>query len=212
MKSIYSDEQSLIRLAQRGDLEAFNQLVMQYQSFLFRTAVNILCDEDAAEDATQEALISAYRNLGSFRGNVLRSWLTRVLVNACYDQLRRWRRHPVLPLEPMDGLEHELDHASWLADGARLPQEQVEDRELAGLIQRGLKDLGEHYRTSLVLVDVQGLSYEEAAQILRVPVGTVKSRVARARLALRSFLSQHESLLPREFAPYHASVHVDEYA
>ena len=198
MQPIPFDEQACVRSAQRGDLEAFNQLVLFHQSFLFRTAVNILGDEDAAEDATQEALISAFRNLRTFRGKVLRSWLARVLVNACYDQLRRQRRHPVFPLEQTDDYDNEMDPAPWLADGARLPQEQVEDRELQRLLQSGLQSLSPHYRAAEVLVDVESLSYEEAAEILRVPVGTVKSRVARARLALRNTLLQNSSLLPWE--------------
>ena len=86
------DEQTLIHSAQRGDLEAFNQLVLLYQDFLFRVAMNILRDEDAAADATQQAFISAFRNLQTFRGDSLRSWLSRIVVNACYDELRRVSR------------------------------------------------------------------------------------------------------------------------
>jgi RNA polymerase sigma-70 factor, ECF subfamily len=198
MTSIPFDEPALVLSAQRGDLEAFNQLVLAYQSFLFRTAVNILGDEDAAEDATQEALISAFRNMRTFRGRVLRSWLTRVLVNACYDQLRRQRRHPAIPLEHTDDYDNEMDPAPWLADGARLPQQQVEDRELGRLLQSGLQSLPPKYRAAVVLVDVECLSYEEAAEILHVPVGTVKSRVARARLALRTALLQEPDLFPWE--------------
>jgi RNA polymerase sigma-70 factor (ECF subfamily) len=212
MPSILVDEQSLIRKAQRGDLESFNQLVLAYQSFLFRTAVNILGDEDSAEDATQEALISAFRNLRSFRGQILRSWLTRVLVNACYDQLRHQRRHPTLPLEITDDFDNEMDPAPWLADGARLPQDQVEDRELQRVLQRGLQSLSPHYRAAAVLVDVESLSYEEASQILKVPVGTVKSRVARARLALRTALSRDPGLLAWEVHTPQSRLRADKYA
>jgi len=184
------DETALVRSARNGDLEAFNQLALRHQSYLFRTAVNILGDEDAAEDATQETLISAFRNLHTFRGKVLRSWLTRVLVNACYDHFRRLNRHPSIALEITDDYDNEMDPAPWMADDTPLPQEQVESRELQRLLQKGLQSLSPNYRAAVVLVDVESLSYEEASQALRVPVGTVKSRVARARLALRGILLQ----------------------
>lgn len=198
MQTIPFDEESLIRSAQTGDLEAFNRLAQAYQDFLFRTAVNILGDADTAEDAVQEALISAFRSLRSFRGRALRSWLTRVLVNACYDQLRRQRRRPVIPLEQSDDYDNEMDPGPWLADGARLPAEQAEDHELQRLLMDGLQGLSPNYRAAEVLVDVESLSYEEAAEILHVPVGTVKSRVARARMALRAVLLQNPGLLPWE--------------
>jgi RNA polymerase sigma-70 factor (ECF subfamily) len=185
MKTTLTDESTLITAARGGDLEAFNQIVLAQQDFLFRLAVNILGDEDGAEDATQDAFISAFRGLGSFRGGSLRAWLTRVVINICYDQLRRAKRHPAMPLEQHDDYGEEMDNLPWLVDASSLPEEQVEARELERAIQQALSGLPDQYRLAAVLVDVQGLSYEEAAEVLRVPVGTVKSRLARARLALR---------------------------
>jgi len=196
MQNTLIGEPSLLLSAQRGDLEAFNELVLMYQDTLFRTALSILGDEDAAADATQDAFISAFRNLRSFRGGSFRSWLTRVTVNACYDQLRRLRRHPTLALEPAGTSERELDSASWLADPNELPHDQAEAHELEKAIQRGLQNLDPKYRSVAVLVDVQEFSYEEAAEILNIPVGTVKSRLARARLALRTYLGKFPDLLP----------------
>ncbi|HEY5903297.1 MAG TPA: sigma-70 family RNA polymerase sigma factor [Anaerolineales bacterium] len=200
MKSTLYDERSMLRAARDGDLEAFNQIVLAYQSFLFRTALNILGDEDAAEDATQEALISAFRGLGGFRGESLRSWLARVVINACYDQLRHQRRRPAVPLEQYDEFDQEMDAAPWLLDPAATPDEQVEERELQRAVQRGLQAMPPKYRLAAILVDLQGLAYEEAAEILRVPVGTVKSRLARARLALRGSLASQPDLLPTHLA------------
>ncbi|MGE5249656.1 MAG: RNA polymerase sigma factor [Bacteroidota bacterium] len=211
MKPTLVDENSLIHAARGGDLEAFNQIVLAHQNFLYRTALNILGDEDAADDATQEALISAFRNFRSFRGASLRAWLTRVVINSCYDELRRRRRHPTLPIEQHDELDQEMDAAPWLADPSRLPQEQVEARELERAIRRGLDSLPPQYRFAAVLVDVQGLSYDEAAEALGIPVGTVKSRVARARLGLRTALARHAGLLPHDLASSGSRVRMHEY-
>jgi RNA polymerase sigma-70 factor (ECF subfamily) len=158
--------------------------------------VNILRDEDAAEDAVQEAFISAFRNIRSFRGSSLKAWLMRVVVNSCYDQLRRLRRHPSMPLDGLDEYDQEIESPSWLADPSSLPEEQVEARERVQAIQEGLNGLPLPYRLVIVLVDIQGMAYEDAADALRVPLGTVKSRLARARLALRASLTARPDLQP----------------
>jgi RNA polymerase sigma factor (sigma-70 family) len=193
------NEQTLIRAAQSGDLEAFNQLVLLYQDFLYRIAVNILRDEDAAGDAVQQALISAFRNLHTFRGGSLRSWLSRILVNASYDGLRRDARNRTIPLDITDTDGEEMEPAAWLADASPLPEAQAETSELRGAIQTSLEKLPEPYRLALLLVDVEGLSYEEAAATLAIPKGTVKSRLARAREALRQSLQRYPDLLPAAF-------------
>lgn len=190
------EEQTLIRAAQRGDLEAFNQLVLQYQDFLFRIALNILHDEDAAADAAQQAFISAFQNLKAFRGGSFRSWLSRIVVNASYDGLRRDARARSLPLEVFNQDDEEMEPAAWLADPGPNPEAQAETGELLEAIQTSLQDLPEPYRLALVLVDVEGLSYEEAAATLDVPKGTIKSRLARARNALRTALQRYPDLIP----------------
>ncbi len=190
------NEQTLIRAAQSGDLEAFNGLVLLYQDFLFRVAMNILRDEDAAADATQQALISAFQNLQSFRGGSLRSWLSRIVINASYDGLRRKARSHTLPLEVYDQDGEEMETPAWLADTSPSPEDQAETAELLQAIQTSLEKLPEPYRLALTLVDVEGLSYEEAAAALDVPKGTVKSRLARARNALRTALQRYPELLP----------------
>lgn len=193
------NEQTLIRAAQRGDLEAFNQLVLLYQDFLFRIAMNILRDEDTAADAVQQALISAFRNLRSFRGGSLKSWLSRITVNACYDELRRSKRNKNVSLQVFDQDGEEMEPASWLADPGPSPEEQAERSDMADAIQTSLEALPEHYRLVAQLVDVEGLSYEEAADVLEVPTGTIKSRLARARDALRNSLQGYPELLPSAY-------------
>ena len=190
------NEQTLICAAQRGDLEAFNELVLLYQDFLFRVAMNILGDEDTTADATQQAFLSAFRSLQSFRGGSLRSWLSRITVNACYDDLRRLARNKDIPLQVYDQDGEEMESASWMIDPDLSPEEQVENSDLANAIQNSLGALPEHYRLVVQFVDIEGLSYEETAAALDLPVGTVKSRLARAREALRTSLQRYPDTLP----------------
>ena len=193
------DEQTLIHSAQCGDLEAFNDLVLLYQDFLFRVAMNILDDECAAADATQQAFLSAFRHLRTFRGGSLRSWLSRITVNACYDELRRISRTKDVPLQIYNEDDEELGPAIWLADPKPSPEACVETNELLAAIQNCLQALPEHYRLVAQLVDVEGLSYEEAAIILDVPTGTIKSRLARARDSLRKSLQRYPELIPATY-------------
>jgi RNA polymerase sigma-70 factor (ECF subfamily) len=192
-------ETALIRAAQRGDLEAFNQLVLRYQNLLFGIALRLLNDEDVASDAVQEALISAFRRFHTFRGDSLRSWLARVVVNACYDQMRRKRRQHSVPLEQYNTDGDEIETSYWLVDAQADPEVQFETSELEGAIQRSLNRLPDIYRIVLVLVDIEGLSYEEAALAAHIPVGTVKSRLARARLQMQKSLQVAGELLPASY-------------
>jgi RNA polymerase sigma-70 factor (ECF subfamily) len=192
-------EKTLIRAAQRGDLEAFNQLVLRYQNLLFGIALRLLNDEDMASDAVQEALISAFRRFHTFRGDSLRSWLARVVVNACYDELRKKRRQHSVPLEQYNAEGDEIETSFWLVDAQADPEVQYEASELEGAIQKSLNKLPSIYRLMLVLVDIEGLSYEEAAMAARVPVGTVKSRLARARLQMQKSLQSAGELLPASY-------------
>ncbi|HLO32863.1 MAG TPA: sigma-70 family RNA polymerase sigma factor [Anaerolineales bacterium] len=192
-------EKTLIKAAQRGDLEAFNLLILRYQNLLFAIALRLLNDEDAAADAVQEALISAFRRFHTFRGDSLRSWLARVVVNACYDELRRKRRQHSVPLEQFNAEGDEIETSYWLVDAQADPELQFEASELGTAIQDGLDKLPVVYRLMLVLVDMQGLSYEEAASAAGVPVGTVKSRLARARLQMQKSLQDSQELLPASY-------------
>lgn len=186
----------LIRKAQRGNVDAFNMLVLTYQDMLYRIAWRILHDEFAADDATQNAMIQAFKNIKSFRGGSFKSWLARVTVNASYDELRRWKRQPSISLEQVNNDGDEIESPLWMRDPSSGPQEATESAEMSDAIQHCLQGLVPDYRTVVVLVDIEGLSYEEAAQAARIPVGTVKSRLARARMQLRKSLRAFEGLLP----------------
>jgi RNA polymerase sigma-70 factor (ECF subfamily) len=196
---IHEDEKDLITAAQRGALDAFNTLIVRYQNLLFGIALRMLNDEDLAADAVQEALISAFSKFRTFRGGSLRSWLARVTVNACYDELRRKRRQREVPLEQFNMEGEEVEDLSWMIDPTARPEERYESFELESAIQDSLQMLTPAYREVVVLVDIEGLSYDEASMVARVPVGTVKSRLARARLQMRSSLKGYKDLLPPQY-------------
>lgn len=193
------DEASLIQEARRGDLDSFNRLVLAYQDMVYYQAYRVIGEQAAAEDATQDAFISAYKNITSYHGGSFKAWLLRIVTNACYDELRRRKRRPTTPLEPLDVDDEEIESPAWLADSSESPEETLERLDLGEAIQDCLKALPDDFRTVTVLVDVQGMDYQEAAQVIGSPVGTVKSRLARARLRLRDCLQGVRELLPVEF-------------
>ena len=193
------DEPALIREAQRGDLEAFNSLVLAYQNIVYNTALRILTDEDLAADAAQEAFLSAFRALNSYRGGSFRAWLLRTVTNACYDELRRKQRRPTTPLEPVTEDGDEVETPRWLADPTASPEEQLDQAELEHAIQHCLENLPTEFRAVVVLADIQGLDYKEVAVAVKKPLGTIKSRLARARLRLRECLQGFRELLPAAF-------------
>jgi len=193
------DEPALIQAAGRGDLDSFNRLVLAYQDLVFAQAYRMMGETEAAEDATQEAFISAFRSIHSYRGGSFRAWLLRIVTNACYDELRRRQRRPTTPLEPTDAEEEEIESPRWLADTGESPEERAERKDLDRAIQNCLEGLPPEFRAVVVLVDVQGFDYYEAADVIRKPVGTVKSRLSRARLRLRDCLQGMWELIPAQF-------------
>lgn len=193
------NEPALIRDAKRGDLDAFNRLVLQYQDMLYNTAYRILGDPALAADATQEAFISAFKKLKTYRGGSFKAWLLRIVTNACYDELRRKKRRPQTPLEPMTDEGEEIESPRWIADPAASPEKQLETAELDRAIQDCIESLPLDFRTVVVLTDIQGLTYKDAAAVLKKPLGTIKSRLARARLRLQDCLQKVQELLPSIF-------------
>jgi RNA polymerase sigma factor (sigma-70 family) len=195
------DEIALIQAAQSGDLDSFNHLVLNYQDLVYSQAYRMIGEDDTAADATQNAFISAFHHLGSYRGGSFRAWLLRIVTNACYDELRRRKRRPTVPLEPLDDAGEEVESPRWMVDPAEQPEDRLERAELQRAIQHCLDNLPADFRTTVVLVDVQGLDYYEAAQAIGTPIGTIKSRLARARLRMRDCLQGFMELLPAVFRP-----------
>ncbi len=195
------DEPGLIEDAQRGDLEAFNSLILTYQDQVYNLAYRILGDPLAADDAAQEAFISAYKGLRRYRGGSFRSWLLRIVTNACYDELRRRKRRPEIGMEDLNPLDdpEEADASGVLMTDVGDPESEAQQAELARALEDCLSGLPDEFRLVAVLVDVQGHDYQEASQVLGKPLGTIKSRLARARLRMRDCLQAHWELLPAAF-------------
>jgi RNA polymerase sigma-70 factor (ECF subfamily) len=193
------DEQSLIQAAKNGDLDAFNRLVLAYQDLVYNQAYRMLGDDAAASDAAQEAFISAFRGIKKFRGGVFKAWLLRIVTNACYDEMRRRQRRPTTPLEPVDDSGEEVESPEWLTDPGEKPEETIERSELEQAIMSCLDGLPPEFRAIVILVDVQGFNYDEASDSIGRPLGTVKSRLARARVRMRECLQSFWELLPAEY-------------
>jgi RNA polymerase sigma-70 factor, ECF subfamily len=193
------NEKPLISAAQRGNLNAFNRLVLHYQDTVYNLTYHIMGDEDMAADATQETFITAFHRLETYKGRNFRAWLLRVATNNCYDAFRTKKRHPLISLEGLVADNSNDDFA--IADLTNTPEQLVEVDELNLAIQSCLKDLSIEQRIVLVLRDIEGYSYQEIATFEAVQIGTIKSRLSRARVSLRRSLQQYRDLLP---VVYHA--------
>jgi RNA polymerase sigma-70 factor (ECF subfamily) len=194
------DETALIFEAKRGDLDAFNRLVLLYQDQAYNLAFRLLGDDPSAQDATQIAFINSYQAIKSFRGGSFRAWILRILTNACYDELRRQKRKPTEDLNPVETESgEELEDPAWLSDDSQSPEEHVTQQELEKAIQKCLGALPEEFRTVIVLVDVQGMDYQEASEVVKSPLGTIRSRLARARQRVQDCLQNAGELLPEKY-------------
>jgi len=191
------EERRLVDSAQRGDVESFNGLVRLYEGRVYNVCYRMLGDADSAADAAQDAFLSAFRNLRSFRGGSFRSWMLRIATNTCYDVLRARKRRPAVSLD-VDGDDEDDSSPLQIADAAESPDDFALRRELAAAIQHGLAALPDEQRIILILSDIQGLAYEEIAQITSTNLGTVKSRLSRGRARLREVLKAGE-LLPTRY-------------
>ena len=190
------DDAELVNRSQKGDLGAFNMIVERYQTQVFNVSVRLLSNAASAEDATQEAFISAYKAIGRFRGGSLRAWLLRIATNTSYDAMPASRRRPAL------SLDQSMQNPGFREPaGGESPEQLALRGELGAEIQRAISSLPNDQKTVMVLIDVQGLSYDEAAESMGASIGTVKSRLSRARARVREHLLQRRELLPDDFRP-----------
>ena len=181
-------DQELVARAQAGDRRAFDLLVLKYQQKVAGLIARYLRDPNEVQDVAQEAFIKAYRALGGFRGeSAFYTWLYRIAINAAKNHLASRGRRP-----PRDDMEMEV--AEQLESGGRLremgtPENHLLSEEIAQTVQQALDDLPEDLRTAIVLRELEGLSYEEIAEAMDCPIGTVRSRIFRARDAIDKRLS-----------------------
>lgn len=196
-------ENGLVARSQKGDTRAFNSLVEMHQAGAYALALRMLGDPEAAADVTQDAFLSAYRAINSFKGTSFRAWLLRIVSNGCYDYWRTQARRPASSLEAALADDHDGETTSQSSD-AHVPKamidpswdpEQVALRaEMIEQIQSALLQLPSEQRLAIILSDIQGMPYEEIARVMNTSLGTVKSRISRARGHLRGLLLRQGEL------------------
>ena len=186
------DDRDLVGRARQGDREAFTQLIVQYQVPLYNMALRMVSSREDAADITQEAFLRAWEKIRSLRDAPFKSWLFQIAVNLCYDHFRRGRRLGVMPDEEQGGKIVGLGIA--MPD----PQERAEANERGRVVRESIEALEHDMRTALILRDINGMTYDEIAGMTGVPLGTVKSRIARARAQVQQQLQNHPSLFPSQ--------------
>ena len=185
-----------------GVTHCYNCVIEEFQTPAYNLALRMLGDWALAEDAVQEAFTSGYRAFHQFRGENLRGWMLRIVANVCRDMLRSIRARPTVALDPLAPDPDDPDHNPSVTDfpsTEESPEAHAERGELNSAIESGLASLSSDQRLAVVLVDVQGLSYEEAAGVMGCSVGTVRSRLSRARGRLRDYLRTVGELLPSRY-------------
>ena len=197
-----SNHATLLVEDRSGKTNCYNCIIETHQARAYNLARRILDDWALAEDAVQESLVSGYRAYGQFRGDSLSAWLMRIVANTCRDMLRSRRARPTVPLDPtpVDAEGHgSTISALDLPSAMESPEEHAERGALNRAIQDCLNSLPQEHRLAELLVDVQGMSYEEASVAMNCNLGTVKSRVSRGRRGLRDCLQKYGELLPSRF-------------
>lgn len=189
-------EELYIQSAQAGDMNAFNELVLFYQDRVYNLTYRIIQDPASADDLTQETFVTAYRKLGQFKGGNFKAWLLRIATNACYDELRRHKRRPT---DSIDDEDYDDESNARLVSLEEGPESQFQRGELQSAIQDCFDHLSGDFRMVVMLSDVEEYSYDEIAEVVNISLGTVKSRISRARAQLRDCLRGKGELLPAQF-------------
>lgn len=179
-------DERLIFSAAKGDLDAFNQLVTRHERSVLNLCWRMLGTLPEAEDASQEAFIKAWTNARSFKGGAVRPWLLRIATNTCYDVLRSKGRRPA---ESLDALEFETE-PDWSTQSNPVdPVQFAETGDLGRMLEAALAQIPDEQRLAVTLCDIQGLQLAEAAEVMAISIGTVKSRLFRGRAKLRDLIT-----------------------
>ena len=186
-------DNELIERCKHGDRDAFTAIMEKYQNLVFGMAYNILSDYQDAEDAAQDTFVKAYKSISSFKGqSAFTTWLYVICKNSCNDILRKRQKHSqVMSIDSDDSDDSPIRE---IKSDKPTPEEQAELNETQKIVREAINSLKNEYKEVLVLSDMQQLSYDEVSAILKIPVGTVKSRLNRARNALRKKLSDKREL------------------
>lgn len=194
-----NNEQLLIERSKNGDVSAFEMLIEAYQKKVFNLAYRIIGNYDDANDIAQEAFIRIFRSISGFRGqSSFSTWIYRITTNVCLDEIRKRKNKSVQYLDD-DIQTDDGEMQRQIISDDPLPEEIAERKELRAVINDSLGELKEEYRIIITLRDIQGMSYEEIAKVLDCPTGTVKSRINRARQALKNVLLTKRELFREEY-------------
>jgi RNA polymerase sigma-70 factor (ECF subfamily) len=182
-----SAELELVERSKGGDLAAFEELVVMYQKQVYNLGYRMMGSEEDACDMAQEAFLKAFRSIRKFNGkSSFGTWVYRIAVNVCIDELRRRKKVKLYPVVHNDNPE--TGSGKLITDTGDLPEERIERQETRKQVQRAINRLAEDYRAKIILRDIQGRTYQEIAEILDINIGTVKSRISRARQSLKEEL------------------------
>lgn len=198
-----TDELKLIKKAQKGDVSAFEQIISRYQSVVYSVSYRYAGNSEDASDMAQEVFLKMFRTINSFKfRSRLSTWIYRVATNTCLDLLKKQRSVFSENAYSYDGGFEDLDgnqNFAEVEDTRFMPDKKAEQAETKDVINRAIGRLPDDYRTAVILRDIRGLSYDEIADITDCSVGTVKSRISRARKNLREILSEDRELFEEFF-------------
>ncbi|MFT5196963.1 MAG: RNA polymerase sigma-70 factor (ECF subfamily) [Cellvibrionaceae bacterium] len=190
------DEPYLIGEAKKGDVQAYNTLVLHYQDLAYSVAYRIMGDGESAADAAQDAFVNAWKKIHSFKEGNFKAWLMRIVTNRCYDLLKYNKRRPQSSLDEISEVN---ESSKWLQSTGDRPDDEHDQAEMFEAIQNCLNNLPDDQRIIAVLCDVEGYDYQDAADMAACSLGTVKSRLNRARNKLRDCLRGLGELLPDKY-------------
>jgi len=192
-------ERDLVKRAKSGDVEAFEQLILGCEKKVFNIAYRMIGNYDDANELAQEVFLKAFRTIKNFKGDSLFStWIYRVTANVCLDELRRRKKKAVISLdEDIELKDGEVKRQ--IPDDAPTPDLEAESNEIKNIVNESIRQLPDDYRNMIVLRDIQGFSYDEISKIVNCPEGTVKSRINRARQALKKILQGKKELFDEEY-------------
>lgn len=191
-------DEILIERSKKGDLEAFELLVRRYENKVYTVAYRFLGNHADASDLAQETFLRLYQALPRFRGeSSFMTWLYRITANACRDEIRRQQRYNVISLDGETG-NNGSQVISQVHSHDPSPEEAAERKEFNEMVQQCLNNLSDEHRLVLVMREIQGMAYEEIADVLKCSLGTVKSRLSRARQAFKEKFSKQKELFGRD--------------